>query len=335
MRQCPEAARPYSEYSRSNEMTRPDVSIVIVCMNRTDNLYPCLQSIREHTGVSYECLVVAYMFDPAKLAKAREDFPWVEFIVSDEIRGFSENNNLALRQAKGRFCFVLNDDTEFSTPVIDRLVADFDQLPKSAAIVSPKLVNADGSLQLCGRPTYPARNYLLQQWHMFSEPIDNVSGRKAEFAQVYRSWNITGACFLIKTEVFEQLGWFDETYFFTPEDIALGTLAVESGYGLYVDAAVEVTHKWRTTASRISPAIRPAAVKGSLLFFSRGSKWKYFLLATGVWFAEFTKRVKARIRWQRTKSPEDLIKLQTFRNITANIFNRLSPKEIFKRYYNA
>ena len=316
-------------------MNRPDVSIVIVCMNRTDNLYPCLQSIRDHTGVSYECLVVAYMFDPAALAKAKEDFPWAEFIESNEIRGFSENNNLALRRARGRFCFVLNDDTEFSTPVIDSLMADFEHLPKNTAIVSPKLVNADGSLQLCGRPPYPARNYLLQQWHRYSEPIDNVSGRQPEFGQVYRSWNITGACFLIRTEIFEQLGWFDETYFFTPEDIALGTLAVNSGYTLWVDAAVEVTHKWRTTASRISPAVRPAAVKGSLLFFSGGSRLRYFLLATGVWFAEFSKRVKARIRWQRSHTEEDRIKLQTFRNITANIFNRLTPKEIFKRYYNA
>lgn len=316
-------------------MTRPDVSIVIVCMNRTDNLYPCLRSIRANTGISYECLVVAYMFDPAKLARAREDFPWVDFIVSDEIRGFSENNNLALRRARGHFCFVLNDDTEFSMLVIDRLLADFQRLPENSAIVSPRLVNADGSLQLCGRPPYPAHKYVLQQWHLYSEPIDNVSGKQPEFGQVYRSWNITGACFLIKTEVFRQLGWFDESYFFTPEDLALGSLAVRSGYSLWVDAAVEVTHKWRTTASRISPAVRPAAVKGSLLFFSGGSSVKFHLLATGVWLAEFSKRIKARIRWQRTRSEEDLISLQTFRNITANIFNSLTPKEIFKRYYHA
>lgn len=316
-------------------MNRPDVSIVIVCMNRMDNLYPCLQSIRQYTSVSYECMVVAYMFDKDALNRAKADFPWVTFIESDEIRGFSENNNLALRQAKGRFCFVLNDDTEFSEPVIDELLADFDHLPKNTAIVSPKLVNADGSLQLCGRPPYPAHKYVLQQWHLYSEPIDNVTGKKAEFAEVYRSWNITAACFLIRTEVFEQLGWFDETYFFTPEDIALGTLAVNNGYTLWVDAAVKVTHKWRTTASRISPAVRPAAVKGSLLYFSGGSRSRFFLMATGVWLAETSKRIKARLRWQRSRSDEDLIKLQTFRNICSNIFNQLSPKDIFKRYHHA
>ena len=89
-----------------------DVSIIIVCMNRPDNLYPCLESIRRTTRrVTYEVLVVAYLYDSDCLAKAREDFPWVTFLESNEIRGFSENNNLALKQASGRFCFILNDDT--------------------------------------------------------------------------------------------------------------------------------------------------------------------------------------------------------------------------------
>ena len=38
------------------------VSIVIVCMNNLKNLYPCLNSIIKHTSVSYEILVVAYLF---------------------------------------------------------------------------------------------------------------------------------------------------------------------------------------------------------------------------------------------------------------------------------
>lgn len=314
-------------------MNNPEVSIVIVCMNRTDNLYPCLQSIRTHTTVPYETLVVAYMFDKDKLAKAREDFPWVTFIVSDEIRGFSENNNLALRQARGRFCFVLNDDTEFSESVIDKLVADMARLPESAAIVSPRLLNTDGSLQLCGRPPYPARYYALQQWHLHSEPIDDTAGKVPAFDSVFRTSNITGASFLIKREIFEAMGWFDESYFFTPEDIALSTLVRELGYTVWVDSAVAVTHKWKTTASRISPAIRPAAVKGSLIFFGRKSKAAYLGLCIVVWIAEFSKRAKASLRYRMNPTDENLIKLKTFRNITAEIFSRRTPKEIFMKYY--
>lgn len=64
-----------------------EVSIVIVCMNNLKNLYPCLESIRKYTHVSYECLVTAYLFDKENLEKVRKDFPWVTFVESNEIRG--------------------------------------------------------------------------------------------------------------------------------------------------------------------------------------------------------------------------------------------------------
>ena len=243
-------------------------------------------------------------------------------------------NNLALRQARGQFCFVLNDDTELHEDVIGALVRDFEQLPADAAIVSPRLLNADGSLQLCGRPPYPARYYVLQQWHLHKEPIDDTVGKTPLFGEVFRTSNITGAAFLIRTEIFRELGWFDEMYFFTPEDIALSTLARKKGYGVYVDRAVSLTHKWRTTATRISPAIRPAAVRGSLIFFSGGSRLKYALLALPVWLAEFSKRTKAALKLRRDPSEANRIAWETFRNITCSIFTRLTPKQLFIKYFH-
>ncbi len=298
----------------------PSVSIVIVCMNRPDNLRPCLLSIKEHTTVQTEIFVVAYRFSPVNLSAMREEFPYVRFIVNDALSGFSENNNLALRQVSGDYCFILNDDTELRGPVIDTLLEDFSRLPGDAAIVSPKLLNADGSLQLCGRPEYPPFNYVLQQWHLYKEPIDNGSG-------LFRTFNISGAAFLIRTDIFRELGWFDETYYFTPEDIALSTLTRRRGYSVWCDSGAAVVHKWRTTASRISPAIRPAAVRGSLIFFSKGSALRYFLLALGVWSAEMAKRIKAALTGRREE-------LKTYRNITRSIFTRKSPKELFIRYFN-
>ena len=129
----------------------PEVSVIIVCMNRPDLLYPCLEGIRAHTTVSYEVLVVAYLFSTENLARLRADWPDVKVVESRELRGFSENNNLALRQAAGKYCFIVNDDTLMSMPVIDALVADFGRLPADAAIVSPKIVFPDGRVQTNGR----------------------------------------------------------------------------------------------------------------------------------------------------------------------------------------
>ena len=317
-----------------SEAEAPQVSVVIVCMNRLDNLYPCLESLREHTSVSFETLVVAYMFTEENLRKVRSDFPWVRFIESRKLRGFSENNNLALREVRGKYCFILNDDTEIHGDTIGKLVADFERLPEGTAIVIPRLDNADGTLQLCGRPPFPSRYYVLQQWHLHREPIDDTVGKKPVFDDVYSTSNICGAAFLIRTDIFRKLGWFDETYYFTPEDIALSALARKKGYSVWVDAGVSVVHKWHTTASRLSPAVRPAAVRGSLIFFSEGSGIKYFLLALCVWSAEMSKRLKAAIRNRLNPSDVNRIKLLTFRNISRSIFTRRTPKEIFVKYYN-
>lgn len=308
-------------------MTTVDVSVVIVCMNRLDNLYPCLESLRAHTSLSYETLVVAYLFSKENLAKARADFPWVNFIPNDEISGFSENNNLALARASGKYCFVVNDDTEFHENVIDKLVGDMLRLPPETAIVSPKILNSDGSLQLCGRPPYPAYKYVLQQFHLYNEPIDNLRPEARIFDEVYRTYNIAGSAFLIKTSVFRDLGFFDESYFFTPEDIALSTLANERGYRVYVDASTAIVHKWKATSSRILPATRPAAVRGSLLFWSRGSCLRYLAIALPVCCAESLKYLKAATGLSKNKN--------IYGNIVKGIFSGKSPKELFVKYFNA
>ena len=59
----------------------PEVSVIIVCMNRPDLLYPCLEGIRAHTTVSYEVLVVAYLFSEENLARLRADWPGGEVLL--------------------------------------------------------------------------------------------------------------------------------------------------------------------------------------------------------------------------------------------------------------
>ena len=200
----------------------PEVSIVIVCMNRPDILFPCLDSIRAHTGVSYETLVVAYLFSPENLKLWQERYPWVTVVPSSELRGFSENNNLALKQASGRYCFVVNDDTIMNEPVIDRLVADLEKLPSDAAAVSPCIRFADGRIQTCGRAPWTPWRYAMHYLHLVDETRPSkwnmvtpslLSGRGwpeisgSVPSSVFRTYTLNGACFLIKTDIFRQVGF--------------------------------------------------------------------------------------------------------------------------------
>ncbi|MBQ9660503.1 MAG: glycosyltransferase [Bacteroidales bacterium] len=302
-------------------MKLPLVSIVIVCMNRPDNLYPCLEGIRTQTRVDCETWVVAYRFSPENLAKAQADFPWVQWIVSDGTRGFSENNNLALRRVRGRYCFIVNDDTRMDMPVVDRLAEDFARLPEDAAAVSPCIRFADGGVQTCGRGPWSAWRYALHYLHGVDETRPS---RWTMQEGLFRTYTLNGACFLIRTDVFREAGWFDERFFFTPEDIALGDLLNRRGWSVWADADVSITHLAGGSVSAMEAAIKPARVRGSLLFYGEPLPLKLFIgcfEALRVCKYAFLPRTEHHLLMRRTAV-----------NVLHTVFSKLSPKEIFIRF---
>ena len=310
----------------------PLVSIVIVCMDLMRNLRRCLASLKARTSVPFEALVVAYRFSPENLAAARAEFPWAKFVESNGIRGFSENNNLALRQARGKYCFVLNDDTELRMPAIDRLVADFAELPPDAAIVSPKILWPDGRTQVCGVPRKDWRHIVLKLFHLW----DESRGRGVNGTGLFRTCNISGAAFLIRTDVFRGLGWFDERFFFCPEDIALSTAANRAGYSVWVDADAEVVHDGGMSGKSPSPAlaaIRPAAQCGALLFYG-DTWWKRLALRMAFAPAFLLKALYHAAKGLGKPRPNEDSLLATGDWRTVRVcFGRLKPKDVFLRYH--
>ena len=309
----------------------PQVSVVIVCMNRPDLLNPCLESLYAHTSISLEVWVVAYLFSEENLARLKADWPSVKIVESRELRGFSENNNLALRQVTGEYCFIVNDDTLMSMPVVDRLVADFDRLPADAAVVSPKIVFPDGRVQTNGRAPWTAWRYLKHYLHLVNETVPTPWSMKDG---LFQTWTVNGACFLIKTAVFREAGWFDETYTFTPEDIAIGHKINEMGYSVWADADVEITHLAGGTVSRLEAAIKPTRVRGALQFYSGGKLVKYFLLGSFVWCVEAFRRLKYLFADKSDPASHAAIMDTTARNVMRSIFTKRTSKEIFTQLYH-
>lgn len=314
-----------------------DVSIVIVCMNNLKNLYPCLNSIRKYTTVSYETLVVAYLFSEENLKKVEKDFPWVTFLESNEIRGFSENNNVALRQAKGKYCFVVNDDTIMEEDVIGKLIRSFDVIVDPvAAVISPVLLNSDHSVQVCGRPPFRAKEYVMSILHLWSERKDG--GRYIDKEGIFKSYNIIGAAFLIKTEIFKKFDFFDEYYYFCPEDIALSTLLNKFGYHCYVNSDAKIIHyggsSGNRNVSKVKMATMPAGEKGSLRFFADGNILIYFLLGIFIILVSLIKCIYYKIRSRHSMDSYYII-YKANRNIVCSLLSSMTPKEIFIKYYKS
>ena len=328
----------------------PEVSIVIVCMNRPDMLFPCLDSIRAHTTVSYETLVVTYVFSKENLEALKARYPWVTPVPSDELRGFSENNNLALKQAKGRYCLILNDDTLLTMPLIDSLVATIESLPEDAAAVSPCIRFADGRIQTCGRSPWTPWRYAKHYLHLVSEggvPSKTVASRPLPLTSsagpsllsgrgwpevpegtppsetVFQTFTLNGACFLIKTDAFREAGWFDERFFFTPEDIALGHKLNEMGYTVWANPEVSVTHLAGGSVSAMEQAIKPTRVRGSMIFYCE-PLW----LKCSIWCVEAFRLIKHTV----IPSEASVSHKNTARNVMHSVFSKETPKEIFKRF---
>lgn len=309
-----------------------DVSIVIVCMNNLKNLYPCLESIRKYTTeVTYETLVVAYLFSKENLEKVMSDFPWVTFIESNEIRGFSENNNLALRQAKGRYCFVQNDDTYIEDNSIGKLVEIQDGLNEDVAVLCPTTRRPNGSIQHCGVAKYNLFTYVLWCLGLFKYYIKHSKYVNKE--GLFQTYNVHGACFLVKTQVFKSLGWFDERFFFCPEDIAFSTKLNKNGYKCFVQSDINIFHTGGATWSKTIKATKPASAKGDYIFYGTNSLRKIlFLLISTLrysgcalyWF------LKMAIK----KDEHKLIMFNANKNAVEALYSKKTPKELFIKYYN-
>ena len=303
-------------------------------MNNYKQLKNCLDSIKQYTNeVSYEVLLVAYFFSNENLHKLRTEYPWIKVIISNDIRGFSANNNLALHQAKGEYCFVLNDDTYFNTPVIDELVKTMKENP-NITLLSPQILRPDNSIQYSGIPPITWIDWIMILFKLKKERVDK-SGKYIQEKGLFQTYNILGAAFLIKTEIFKQLGFFDERYFFGPEDKALSTLMNKKGYTCYVNADIKLFHLGGATGgaqSKTVCATRPAERKGAVIMYSEGNMIRYYALVLLVWINSalwacgwFFKSL------QGNKSAK--YSLQANLNVCRSIFSKQTTTEIFKRFY--
>lgn len=315
-------------------MNQIDVSVVIVCMNNMRQLQDCLNSIIKFTTkVSYEIIVVAYFFDKENLNRLYNEFPNVNVIVSNEIRGFSANNNLGLNIAKGRYCYVLNDDTYFNTPVIDDLCKVLDNHCE-ISLVSPQILRPDGSIQYTGIPPITWIDWLLILFK-FKREREDRTGQYIQKKGLFKTYNILGAAFLIRTALFKELGFLDERYFFGPEDKALSTLMNKKGYTCYVDASIKITHLGGATGgptTRTVCATRPAERKGAVIFYSDNNRIKQFILECFVFFNSLMWSIGWGLKYLLGNKNSKYSFVANI-NVCRTIFSTMSTTQIFKKFY--
>lgn len=225
----------------------PDVSIIIVNWNSKAYLQQCLDSLFRHCrNVELEVIVVDNASYDGCDRMLVERFSSVRYVQSDKNLGFARANNLGVRQASGRFLLFLNPDTEL---LEDSLTIMMDRLQGSqdAGAVGCKLLNTDRTFQTsCVQPFPTVLNQVLGTdclraqfpgWSIWGTNTVRADERQPSLVQV-----ISGACILMKREVFNVIGGFTERYFMYGEDLDLCFKVKQAGFRVYYLPETSLVH---------------------------------------------------------------------------------------------
>jgi GT2 family glycosyltransferase len=218
----------------------PDVTVVVV----TWNALPWIeQSLRSVAGE--DVIVVDNGSTDGTVELVRQGFPEVRLIQQDN-RGMGGGNNTGMREASGRYFFLLNSDAWVVGDGLAKLVVFADAHP-GAAVVGPRLRNVDGTLQRSVRaePTLwristeyffirklAPRTTLLNP--LYVGGFDHGSVRESEW--------LSGAALLVRREAAEQVGLFDEDFFMFGEEVDWMTRFRRAGWKVLFDPEAEVVH---------------------------------------------------------------------------------------------
>lgn len=234
-----------------------DLSIVIVSYNTRDRLRRCLTAIAQSEGLGRtETFVVDNASTDGSAEMVAAEFPWVQLLRSGANRGYAWANNVALRRARGQRILLLNPDTEFGPRALADMVTFLDAHPEAAA-VGPKLVRADGSLDLACRRSFPSPAVAFYRLSGLSRLLAR-SPRFGRYNLTYLDPDqetevdaISGAFMLVRREAIEEIGLLDERFFLYGEDLDWAYRMKEHGWGIRYNPAVTVVH-YKGEASRQS-----------------------------------------------------------------------------------
>jgi N-acetylglucosaminyl-diphospho-decaprenol L-rhamnosyltransferase len=221
-------------------MAPSDVTVVVVTWNALPWLEQCLESVRGR-----ETIVVDHGSTDGTLAFVREHWPGVR-VIEQENRGMGGGNNTGMRAGDGRYFFLLNSDAWVLDDGLEKLVAFADEHPE-AAVIGPKLVNTDGTLQRSarGEPTV----WRLATEYLF---IRKLAPRSRRLNPLYRGdfahdraeevdW-LYGPALLVRREAADVVGLFDEDFFMFSEEVDWMTRFRRAGWSVLFFPGTQVVH---------------------------------------------------------------------------------------------
>ena len=225
-----------------------DLSVVIPSYNTRDLMEQVLRTVAEaSTGIAVQVIVVDNASRDGSVEMVAEKFPDVELIRNDRNLGFGAANNVAFRRVRGRYVLLLNSDTIVRPDTLRTMVAFMDDHPEAGA-AGCKILNPDGTLQLESRRGFPTPSAAFYKLSGLSRLFPN-SRRLAHYNMTYLDPEelsevdaLSGSFMIVRRQVLEELGGFDEAYFMYGEDLDWCYRMRAAGWKIYYVPSTEIIH---------------------------------------------------------------------------------------------
>ncbi|MBI3952753.1 MAG: glycosyltransferase family 2 protein [Candidatus Doudnabacteria bacterium] len=217
-----------------------DLSVVIVNYNTKDLLKKCLKSVfASHTSFSFEVLVSDNGSKDGSVLMIKEEFPEVKLIENNANLGFSKGNNVALRQAQGKYCLLLNSDTEIRQNTLEVSIK-YMNLHQDVGAMGCRVLLPNGELDKACRRKFPnPANAFLRLFGLKKFSDYNINTPIDQEVEVDA---VMGAFMLVRKSVIDRIGLLDEEYFMYGEDLDWCWRIKEAGYKIVYYPQAEITH---------------------------------------------------------------------------------------------
>jgi GT2 family glycosyltransferase len=245
---------------------QPFISIITLNYNQTNVTCEFLESTRNLRYRNYEILVcdMASAIDPTPKIQAG-NYPNTRLLLSKDNLGFAGGNNWGMRQATGDFVFIVNNDTEVTADLLDRLLEPF-YTDKNIGVTCPKI-------------KYYHQPSLIQ--YAGFNPMNKFTGRTTSIGTMEEDkgqYDISGPTFgahgcamMVKREVLTRVGMFPEKFFLYYEEWDWSARILKAGYKIWYTAPAVIYHKESVSVGKSNPMKVYYHTRNRILYMRRNA----------------------------------------------------------------
>lgn len=227
-----------------------DLSVIIITYKERELLKKCLQSVfASLTSYKYEVIVTDSNSQDGSVEMVQKDFPQVKVLDNRVNLGFSKGNNVAIKQAQGKYILLLNADTTVQIDTLELSVRYMEEHNDVGAL-GCKVLLPSGELDKACRRKFPnPANSFLRLFGLAKYSDYNINTPIDQEMEVDA---IMGAYFLVRKNVIDEVGMLDEEFFMYGEDLDWCWRIKEAGHKIVYYPKAQITH-YKYGASKSVP----------------------------------------------------------------------------------